>query len=323
MFRFWCERRMPEEFAHLLGAEAEYIGCGNDDPDNPYAALPRAQAIIAGARIRYNSEFMDRAPELQVICRTGIGYDNVTLDDATGHVICVCNTPDGPTRSTAEHAIALLLAVAKELKRNDRELRRQRVADFFGVNHGVELEGRRLGLVGLGRIGAQVARMARALGMEVAAYDPYIDDARLAELGVERAHEVDAVLTRSEVVSLHAPLTPETRHLINRDTLARMKPGAILINAARGGLVDEGALLEALESGHLHGAGLDVFDPEPPGADNPLLHRDDVVATPHIAAATGEGKERMWEQAIGQCLQVLRGERPANLINVDVWERRG
>ena len=322
MFRFWCERTMPEEYTPMLGDGAEYIGSGHDDPEIPFAALPRAQAIIAGARIPYDGEFFTRPPDLQVLCRTGIGYDNITLEDATAHNVCICNTPDAPTRSTAEHAITLLLAVAKELKRNDRELRRQEVKDFLGANNGVEIQGLRLGLVGLGRIGAQVAAMARALGMQVVAYDPYIDDERLAKLGVERAEEVADVLKQVDVVSLHAPLTPETRHLINRESLALMRRGSILINAARGGLVDEEALLEALEGGHLHGAGLDTFDPEPPSTDNPLLHRDDVVATPHIAAATGAGKERMWAQAIAQCLQVLRGERPPGLINAEVWEKR-
>ena len=321
MFRLWCERQMPDEYAHLLGEEAVYIGCGNDDPEDLYASLAPAQAVIAGARIRFDVDFMARAPGLQVICRTGIGYDNVVLADATENKVCVCNTPDAPKRSTAEHAITLMLAVAKEVKRNDRELRRREVTDFFGANQGIEIEGLLLGLVGLGRIGAQVAGMARGLGMRVVAYDPYVDDARLAALGVERAETVETVLSQSDVVSLHAPLTPETRHLLNRETLALMRPGSILVNAARGGLVDEGALLEALESGHLHGAGLDTFDPEPPRPDNPLLHRDDVIATPHIAAVTIAGKQRMWSQAIAQCLQVLRGERPPHLINAEVWDR--
>ena len=322
MFKFWCERKIPDEYALLLGNEAEYIGSANDPTSDPYAALAPAQAIIAGARIPYNAEFMVRAPELKIICRTGIGYDNVDLDDATAHGVCVCNTPDAPTRSTAEHAITLMLSVAKELKRNDRELRRRNVTDFFGANRGIEIEGRSLGLVGLGRIGAQVATMARALGMTVTAYDPYVDDARLADLGVERAVNVEAAVSGKDVVSLPAPLPQETRHLINCNTLALMQPGAILINAARGGLVAEGALLEALDSGHLHGAGLDTFDPEPPPADNPLLDRDDVIATPHIAAVTLQRKKRMWSQAIAQCLQVLRGERPPHLLNAAVWEKR-
>ena len=141
------------------------------------------------------------------------------LDDATAHGVCVCNTPDAPPRSTAAHAITLLLSVAKELKRNDRELRRRNVTDFFGANRGIEIEGRSLGLVGLGRIGAQVATMARALGMTVTAYDPYVDDARLADLGVERAVNVEAAVSGKDVVSLHAPLTQETRHLINCNTV--------------------------------------------------------------------------------------------------------
>jgi D-3-phosphoglycerate dehydrogenase len=277
-----------------------------------------ADAIIASARVRYDAELMDRVPTLRVISRTGIGLDNISLADASERGIAVCHAPDGPTISTAEHAIALLLAVAKELPRTMDALRGGR-GDFFNDYAGIELHGLRLGVVGLGQIGRRVATFAQALGMEVAAYDPFVAPEVAEALGVELAPELDALLAGADAVSLHAPLTAQTAKLIDRKRLATMKRGAILVNTARGGLVDEGALLEALRSGHLRGAGLDVFDPEPPEPDNELLRRSDVIATPHIAGATGAGKDRLWRIAIAQALQVLRGERPAGLVNPEMW----
>jgi D-3-phosphoglycerate dehydrogenase len=191
--------------------------------------------------------------------------------------------------------------------------------NFHSEYNGLELYERRLGLIGMGRIGSRVAKIALALGMSVVGFDPFISAERANELGVELAPTLEAALHTADIVSLHLPLTPETRGLINAERLAQMKPGAILINAARGGLVDEAALFDALESGHLWGAGLDVFDPEPPSADHPLLARDDVIATPHIASGTGVGQDRLWHTAITQALQVLRGERPPHLVNPEVW----
>jgi len=323
MYRIWCERRLPAAYAYLLEGAAEVVGSGQDNLEDPLAALPQAQAIIAGARIRYDGALMDQAPDLKVISRTGIGFDNITVPDATQRGIAVCNAPDAPTLSTAEHTLTLLLSVAKEIKRNDRDLRRGEITDFFNANNGLEVAGLQLGLIGLGRIGSRVAQFARALDMNVVALDPYLADDKMAALGVERATDLEEILSTSDIISLHAPLTDETRHLINAERLAQMKPGAVLINAARGGLVDEKALLEALERGHLRGAGLDAFDPEPPHPDNPLLQRDDVIATPHIATATLAGKERLWSAAMAQSLQVLRGERPPHLVDPEVWEKWG
>jgi D-3-phosphoglycerate dehydrogenase / 2-oxoglutarate reductase len=212
-----------------------------------------------------------------------------------------------------------MMSVTKHLKRSEKSIRDGQKHDYFTEFQGIELEGLTLGLVGLGRIGGRVARFANALGMKVLVYDPFIQPDRAASLDVTLVPALDALLSAADVVSLHAPLTPETQHLINEASLAKMKSGAYLINAARGGLVDEAALLKALESGHLHGAGLDVFDPEPPKQDNPLLHRDDVITTPHIAGATPASKDRLWRTAIEQVLQVLREERPLHLCNPEIW----
>jgi D-3-phosphoglycerate dehydrogenase / 2-oxoglutarate reductase len=194
-------------------------------------------------------------------------------------------------------------------------------ASFYAGYTAVELHGRRLGLVGMGRIGSHVARIAQGMGMEVAAYDPYLTPEKAAESRIILVDTLEALLNSADVVSLHLPLTPDNYRFMNAERFAQMKPGAIFINTARGGHVDEAALLAALESGHLFGAGLDVTDPEPPDPDNPLLHRLDTVITPHIASGTQAGKRRIYATALEQALKVLRGEQPPHMVNSEVWPR--
>lgn len=313
LFRFWFERRPPERYAQLLEGAAVIVGDNSDGNGGP-EAIAEAQAVVASARVRYDAELMDRVPDLRVISRTGIGVDNIALDAATSRGIAVCNVPDGPTVSTAEHTVTLLMATAKQIPAAAQALREGR-GDLFNEYEGIELDGLTLGLVGLGQIGRRVARICRVVGMRVVAYDPYVDPAVAESIPAELVGDLETLLRRADAVSLHTPLTDETSRMIDRDRLALMKPGAILVNTARGGLVDEGALLEALDSGHIRGAGLDVFDQEPAQPDNPLLHRPDVIATPHVAGATLASKDRLWRIAITQALQVLRGETPANLVN--------
>lgn len=320
-YRVWFEWLLPADLMAMLDGLATVAGPATDTPATPFVGLPGAHAAIASG-LRYDAAMMDLAPDLLVISRTGIGYDNVDVAAATARGIAVCNTPDGPTTSTAEHTFALLLAVAKKLKRCDTDIRSLGGRrDYYRLHEGLELLGTTLGLVGLGRIGGSVARFARAFGMQVIAYDPFISDEAARALEVERVPTLEALLPRADVISLHLPLLPETRKVMNAARFALMKPGALFINAARGGLVDEAALIEALVAGRLGGAGLDVTDPEPPDASNPLLARDDVIVTPHIASATGVGKRRIQDRALSQVVEVLRGERPPHLINTEVWPR--
>ncbi len=318
MHRIWFEREPQPEHLALLDGVALPLGPASGD--DPFRELGEADAIVASIRV-YGAEVMDLAPRVQVICRTGIGYDKVDVAAATRRGIAVCNTPDAPTISTAEHAVALMLAVAKRLPSAADELRAGGV-DIFARHQGVELQGKTLGLVGLGRIGGRVAGVAAALGMRVHAFDPYAPPDRAAQLGVEDAGSLDALLTAADVVSLHVPLTDETLGMMDAARFSAMRPGSILVNTARGGLVDHDALLRALEDGPLAGAGLDVTEPEPLDPSHPLLHRVDVIVTPHVASATAAGKDRIYRQAIAQALQVLRGERPPHLVNPEVWERR-
>ena len=267
---------------------------------------------------------MDRAENLLLIARTGVGYDKVDIPAATARQIAVVNAPDAPTVSTAEQAVTLMMTVARSIKRIENELNRMLDSgarkDIWGGYVALEMHSKQLGIVGLGRIGGHVSGIARAIGMRVVAYDPFIAEARFNELGVEKADSMEALLGSSDFVSLHLPLNDETYKLMNEERFEQMKPGAVFINVSRGGHVDEAALTAALDSGHLFGAGLDVTDPEPPLAVNPLLGRDNVVITPHVASATVVGRRRLVVHALEQVLQVLRGERPPHLLNPEVWE---
>jgi phosphoglycerate dehydrogenase-like enzyme len=265
----------------------------------------------------YGPAMMDRALELKVIARTGIGYDGVDVGAATARGIAVCNTPAGPTVSTAEHAIALILAASKGIIRAADALRTGR-PDLYSGHQAIELDGKTLGLVGFGRIARRVARIGEGIGMNILAFDPYLAK---HEFFVPRAETLDQLLAEADVVSVHVPLSQATLGMFDRSAFAKMRSGAVFVNTARGGLVDQEALIEALDSGRLMAAGLDVTSPEPLPPDHPLLHREDMVVTPHVASATSEGRRRIFEIAMNQLRAVLEGRRPQHLVNPEVWER--
>lgn len=309
MYRIWIDETPLESIRPMLTGVAELIG-----PDAPVERLATCDAALdPGAP--WTAARMDRAPRLRVISRIGVGYDNIDVRAATERGIIVCYTPHGPTLSTAEHAVALIFAVAKTVAYADREVRVGRWHTHFFTLKGMELRDRTLGLIGLGRIGGHVAQIMQAVGMRVMACDPMLTSEKAMQLGLSKVDSLDELLSQSDVVSLHAPATAETRHLINASRLMTMKPGAILINTARGSLVDEQALADALRSGHLAGAGLDVFDREPIERDSPLLHLENIVLTDHIASHTWAGHHRLYEMAIHHVLQALRGEEPDCVLN--------
>jgi len=297
----------PDDIAKLIGDSVEVVG-----PD-PSELTGAHAAIVGGAR--WDAERFDQAPNLRVVSRTGIGVDAVDLDEASRRGILVTNTPDGPTVSTAEHTVALLFAVAKTLPDSQDRLRRG-AGHYTAASTATELDGLTLGLLAYGRIARRVARIAAAVGMKVVAHDPYLTAELLVDddIGVELV-DFDQLLARSDVLSLHCPLTEESSGLFNGETFSRCKPGVIFINAARGGLVDHDALLAALDSGQVTAAGLDVTDPEPLPPDHPLLHRLDVVVTPHVASSTVVGRRRMLTMAVEQAIMALRGQRPTHLVN--------
>ncbi len=316
-YQVWFERTHWPGMDEVRRAGIEALGPG--DPDDPYRDIESAQAIMAG-HLRYDGEIMDRAPRLAIIARTGIGYDSVNVADATQRGIRVCNFPEGPTIPASEQTIALMMAVAKRLPILQRHLREGDLASIR-AHTAVELHGKLLGLVGFGRIARRVATVARTLGMRIVAFDPYLPDEAFES--VSRADDLAELLASSDVVSIHIPLTAESRGLFNREKLSGMKPGAILINTARGPIVDTDALVEAVSSGNLGAVGLDVTDPEPLPVGHPLLAFDNVLVTPHVAAWTKEAKLRMLSEATDQVLAVLAGRRPSYLINPEVLGRTG
>lgn len=289
----------------------QIVGPGDD-------GLEVAQAAVVGG-VAWGAERFDQAPGLDVLARTGIGFDAVDLDEATRRGVLVTNTPDGPTVSTAEHTMALLFGVAKTIPAHQDRLRRAS-GNYALASTATELDGLTLGLVAYGRIGRRVARMAAAVGMQIIVFDPYLDPSTLsADDPALEIVDFGEILARSDVISLHAPLTEETRHLIDRAALDRCRPGVILINAARGPLIDHQALVDALDQGQVGAAGLDVTEPEPLDSGHTLLHRDNVIVTPHVASSTEVGRDRMLSMAIEQIETVLAGGRPSHLVNVDLW----
>jgi len=257
---------------------------------------------------------IDAAPRLRLVVVHGVGHDPVDVSHALAKGVVVCNTPVANAWSVAEHAIALLLALVKQIRAADAAVR----AGAFDARYALpvtELRGRTLGIVGCGRIGRATARIARAgLGMRLCGYSPSAEPERLRRLRIEPCARLDDLLRRADAVSLHLPLHPETRGLIGRAELARMKPGAYLINTARGALVEHGALVDALASGRLAGAGLDVFRQEPVPPDDPLLRLPNVVLSPHIAGASDRAMEMTALAVAAAILRVARGRRPRNVI---------
>ncbi len=286
----------------------ERLGC---TPDELIALVPDYDALIVRSQVDVDARLIAAADRLIVIGRAGVGVDNVDLDAATRAGITVVNAPTGNTIAAAEHTLALLYGVARRTAAADASVRRgewQR-SRFTGL----ELRGRTIGIVGLGKIGQAIAVRARAMDMVVIGVDPYVTAEQAANHGVELV-TFDDLLARSDVVTVHVPLTRETRGLIGRDAIARLKPGSIVLNVARGGIVDEAAVAEALASGHLGGAGIDVFDAEPP-TGSPLLDAPNTLLTPHLGASTAEAQVLVSEEVAVQVIDVLAGRSARYAVN--------
>lgn len=279
------------------------------------ARIGEFDGLVVRSETRVDAETLEAGrPRLSVVGRAGVGVDNIDVEAATRLGIVVVNTPEANTVAAAEHTLALMLALARNVPWAHHALAVERRWDRHRFV-GVQLSGKVLGLVGLGRIGTEVARRAQALGMTVLAHDPYVTPARAAQLGVERV-ELEALLERADFVSIHCPLTPHTRHLLDERRLARMRPGAFLINCARGGIVDEQALARALAGGMLGGAALDVYETEPLPPTSPLSGLGRVVMTPHLGASTKEAQSGAARAVAEEILRVLFGEMPRHAVNL-------
>lgn len=286
------------------------VGSGHD-PETVKAEVADCDALLARTA-DFGADIIEAGPNLKVISRHGVGFDNIDIARAEELGIWVTNTPEALSTTVAEHAIGLMIAVGRGYVLLDRAMRS---GDFDIRNRmkGVDIEGKTLGLVGLGRIGRAVAKRASlGLGMQVIAFDPY---AKADEKGIEFISNLEDLLKRSDFVSLHVPATPETVGLINAERLSLMKPTAYLINTARGPIVDEPALIAALDDGTIAGAAIDVYDPEPPEADNPLFKMENTVVMPHVASLTEECMARMALHSAQGIHEVLSGKTPTWPVN--------
>jgi len=311
-----------ESAIDLISKEAHILTPYKASPPEINAMLADVQAIILCAGYKMGAAEMEAAANIEVIGRHGAGLDIVDLAEATRRKIPVVFTPLGPTESTAEHAFLLMMAAARRLTFLDRETRKGNF-EIRDQVVGAELEGDSVGVVGFGNIGRRFAEMCRdALHMKVFAYDPAVRREKVEEWGAVYCSDLVEMARQVRVISLHVPATSETRYMIDAEILKALGPQGFLINAARGPVVDEHALVQALREGVIAGAGLDVFDPEPPKPDNPLFQMDQVVLTPHLASFTEEGRRRMGMMVAEDVLRVLRGEMPLFPANPEIIQTK-
>ena len=286
------------------------------DPKQLLEIIPNYDALIVRSRTKVSADVIAKGAKLKVIGRAGIGVDNIDVRAATGRRVPVVNAPTGSTISVAELAIGHMLSLARQIPEADRTMREGKWEKKRF--EGRELQGKILGLVGSGRIGAEVAKRAHAFGMEVIAFDPYLPPTAAKERGIRLVDSLPALLMQADYVSVHAALTAETQGMIGAKELALMKRTAYLVNCARGEIVHEAALAEALTLGTIAGAALDVFEKEPP-TGSPILSAPNTVLTPHLGASTHEAQARAGGIIAEQVLKVLRGEKPDFAVNPEVY----
>ena len=306
---------LAESGVELLKEEFEVDVLLGLSPEELLERIGEYDGLIIRSATKVTAEVIERADNLKAIGRAGIGVDNIDIEAATKRGIIVANAPESNTIAAGEHTLGLMLAAARHIPAADNTLRAgewQR-SKFKGV----EVAGKTLGLIGLGHVGRIVARGALGMRMRVLAYDPYVSEDRMRDMNVARAETVDEVLEQSDFVSLHVPRTPQTRGMIGEAAIEKMKPSAYIINVARGGIVDETALYNALKEGRISGAALDVYEEEPT-TDSPLFTLSNVVVTPHLGASTVEAQDRAGVTAAEQVASALRGQVPMNAINAPV-----
>jgi D-3-phosphoglycerate dehydrogenase/C-terminal binding protein len=309
----------------LLGDLADVVALNAFSEDDLVGKIEDADAIMLYHFISLTARTIQRLENCKLIVRCGVGFDNVDLVAARGKGIPVANVPDYGTEDVADSAIGMMLTLTRGVHyMNSRLQHRQGPWIYTQVQPLHRLRGRVFGVIGIGRIGTATALRAKALGMEVLYYDPYAPQGRDKSLGVRSVETLEELLSQAYVVSLHIPLTPETKHLINPKTIARMPPGSFVVNTARGGVMDVLAVLEAIETGHLRGAAIDVLEAEPPPDDHPLLMawrdpahpaHDRIILNPHAAFYSEEGLLDMRIKGSENCRRVLEGKPPYNLVN--------
>lgn len=321
MFQVLAADSIKEEGLQPLLDQADVqVHMGSIDSES--IDLQMIDALLVRSATKVTGELLDRMPSLKIVGRAGVGVDNIDIAEATKRGIIVVNAPDGNTVSTAEHTFAMMAALMRNIPQahstvKNGEWKRNQ---FIGK----ELYGKILGIVGMGRIGSELARRARAFGMSVKVYDPFLTKERAEVLGVDLS-TFNQVLAEADIISVHTPLTKETKGLLNEKTLSQTKKGVYLLNCARGGIIDEASLAQFIEKGHVAGAALDVFENEPPG-DSPLLKLDSVIVTPHLGASTKEAQLNVATQVAREIRTFFENKPVANSINLpamskDIYEK--
>ncbi len=293
---------LDEEAMDLLRSKEKLeVTAEHLDKEKLIEIMPEVEVLVVRSATKVTADVIEAGKKLRIIARAGVGLDNIDVEKAKEKGIKVLNTPGASAISVAELAIGMMFALSRHIVRGTIDLKEGRWTKK--QLKGVELYGKTLGVIGLGKIGREVAKRAIALGMKVIAYDPYVKE---TDLDVELV-ELDELYERSDYITVHVPLTEETKHMINDQTISKMKDGVFIINCARGGIVDEKALLKALKEGKIAGAGLDVFETEPPNTDveKELLSLENVVATPHIGASTKEAQKRVGKEIVQKIFEEL------------------
>ena len=314
----------------LLEKSAEIVRPKDHSRQAFLDALKEVDGMIA-RKVHIGAEEMDHAPRMKIIARHGVGLDSVDLLEATKRGILVTNTPGENRESVAELAVSFMLALARRIPQAQKAIHNMPKGDIgifsallkqYNLT-GIDLDKKSLGVIGTGRIGSSVARKcAAAFDMKVTGYDPYVTTEAMKSFGVEKVSRLEDLLPSIDFLTVHAPLTQETRGMVGRKELALMKKGAYVINTARGGIVEEKALLEALNSGHIAGAALDVWEIESPDPKDPLLNHPNLLGTPHYAGTTEESLYRVGIAAVEEILRVLGGQPPKYPINPEVLEKK-
>lgn len=315
----------------LLSSKAQLVFPQPQNLDGILAVIGDCEGLVV-RNTRITRQIMDAAPRLRAIGRHGVGYDTVDMRSATDLNIPVVYTPAANTESVAEMAMGFILGLGRKIFGANSAMKSEQLLSdtvtlsVMSQRHGLvnaDVWGKTLGVIGVGRIGSSVSKkMVAAFNMNVLGYDPYVDAATLASYGVKKVEVLEEMLPQCDFVTLHCPGGAETRHMINARTLAWMKPGAYLINTARGTVVAEADLIDALQNCKIAGAAIDVYDPEPPRPGNPLLHMDNVIVTPHFCAMTAESLYNMGTMVAQGVLDVLSDNRPQYLVNPEIWETR-
>lgn len=311
MYKILVSDPMSEQgLAPLLNNEN--IEVIQEKAENVKDSLDQFDALLVRSGTTVTAELLAQMTNLKIVGRAGVGVDNIDIDAATKHGVVVINAPDGNTISTAEHTFAMIASTMRNIPQAAQSMKEGRWDRK--KYQGNELYGKHLGIVGMGRIGSELAKRARVFGMTVRAFDPYLTQARAEKLGIESV-SVDEILEKSDIITVHTPLTKDTKGLLNKETLAKTKPGVVLINCARGGIIDEDALVEYVESGHVAAAALDVYVEEPP-TNEKLTMNPNIICTPHLGASTKEAQLNVAEQVSEEVIQFLEGKPVANSINL-------